>query len=272
MLRIIVINTGFSLLAENYLFRPAATGTVANQVVFDASGNVGIGTDSPAHKLHINQPGNIQQLRIQGNNTYDFYSYNDNNFYINNPNGTVLGLLANKDAYFGKNLSIGDSILSTYHANYPALDIGSSASVQGYTGNNGVWLQSNLFMNTNGQWTSKSDDYSAMLELYDGNFNFYNTASGTGSRTLLTPMTIRQNGTVGIGGVPTSVYGLEIQKSNAGAGLYLHNKDVPSMGGAGIYHAYQITQTNGQSARLAEITALGASGWGGELLFSTKPD
>jgi hypothetical protein len=56
-----------------------------------------------------------------------------------------------------------------------------------------------LFYNTNGQWTSKSDDYSAMLELYDGNFNFYNTASGTGTRTLLTPMTIRQNGRVGIG-------------------------------------------------------------------------
>jgi hypothetical protein len=166
----------------------------------DASGNVGIGTDSPAHKLHINQPGNSPQLRIQGtSNTYDFYSYSDNNLYINNPNGTILGLLANKDAYFGKNLSIGDSVLSTYHANYPALDIGSSASVQGYTGNNGAWLQSNLFYNTNGQWTSKSDDYSAMLELYDGNFNFYNTASGTGTRTLLTPMTIRQNGRVGIG-------------------------------------------------------------------------
>ena len=84
-------------------------------------------------------------------------------------------------------------------------------------------------------------------------------------------LVITSGGNVGIGGVPTSVYGLEIQKSNAGAGLYLHNKDVPSMGGAGIYHAYQITQTNGQSARLAEITALGASGWGGELLFSTKP-
>jgi hypothetical protein len=43
------------------------------------------------------------------------------------------------------------------------------------------------------------------------------------------------------------------------------------MSGAGIYHAYQITQTNGQSARLAEITATGVSGWGGELAFGTKP-
>jgi hypothetical protein len=176
-----------------------STANTSDALFIKSDGNVGIGTASPVYKFHINQPGNSPQLRISGNANWDFYSYNDNNFYLNNSAGTVLGLLANKDAYFGKNLSIGDSVLSTYHTSYPAVDIGSSASVQGYTGNNGVWLQSNLFYNTNGQWTSKSNDYSAMLELYDGNFNFYNTASGTGTRPLLTPMTIRQNGNVGIG-------------------------------------------------------------------------
>jgi len=35
-------------------FRPAATGTAANQVVFDSSGDVGIGTTSPDRKLHVN--------------------------------------------------------------------------------------------------------------------------------------------------------------------------------------------------------------------------
>ena len=181
-------------------FRKGGTPVTTDTGAFTVNGlNVGIGTDNPVHKFHINQPGNSPQMRISGNANWDFYSYNDTNFYVNNASGTVLGLLGNRDAYFGKNLSIGDSVLSTYHTSYPALDLGSSASVQGYTGNNGVWLQSNLFMNTNGHWTSKSDDYSAMLELYDGNFHFYNTASGTGTRTLLTPMVIKQNGNVGIG-------------------------------------------------------------------------
>jgi hypothetical protein len=34
-------------------FRPAATGTAANQVIFDSSGNVGIGTTGPSEKLEV---------------------------------------------------------------------------------------------------------------------------------------------------------------------------------------------------------------------------
>lgn len=185
---------------ENGALKVGGTTVIDSSRVLTATGGTMTGA------LTINLTSNNPQFRMQGNALWDFYSYNDDNFYINNSSGTVLGLLANKDAYFGKNLSVGDSVLSTYHADYPAIDIGSSASVQGYTGNNGVWLQSNLFMNTNGHWTSKSDDYSAMIELYDGNINFYNTASGTGTRTLLTPMTIRQSGNVGIGNASQSDY------------------------------------------------------------------
>jgi len=214
--------TGIAAVAESATNRKASLvfwtddeNTRSEKLRITGDGNVGIGTADPAHKFHINQPGNSPQMRISGNANWDFYSYNDTNFYVNNASGTVLGLLGNRDAYFGKNLSIGDAVLSTYHTSYPALDLGSSASVQGYTGNNGVWLQSNLFMNTNGQWTSKSNDYSAMLELYDGNFHFYNTASGTGTRTLLTPMVIKQNGNVGIGtSSPDSL--LHLQKTRTG--------------------------------------------------------
>ena len=182
--------------AGTYQVNSLGVGKAAS-VKLDVAGDIASST-----KLHVTIGANTPVIRltntINSGGNIDMYSYSDGAFYINNAAGTGIGMLANKDVYVGKNFSVGDSALSTYHANYPAIDIGSSASVQGYTGNNGVWLQSNLFMNTNGHWTSKSDDYSAMIELYDGNINFYNTASGTGTRTLLTPMTIRQSGNVGI--------------------------------------------------------------------------
>jgi len=191
---------------DNVDLRNGTSLQVGGTTVIDSSRAITATGGTMTGALTINLTSNNPQFRMQGNALWDFYSYNDDNFYINNSSGTVLGLLANKDAYFGKNLIVGYSVLSTYPADYSAIDIGSSASVQGYTGNNGVWLQSNLFMNTNGHWTSKSDDYSAMIELYDGNINFYNTASGTGTRTLLTPMTIRQSGNVGIGNASPSDY------------------------------------------------------------------
>ena len=46
----------------NLVFRPAATGTAANKITFNATGNVGIGTATLTNKIHVN--GNA---RIEGN-------------------------------------------------------------------------------------------------------------------------------------------------------------------------------------------------------------
>ena len=50
-------------------FRPAATGTAANQVIFDSSGNVGIGTTSPANELDVNGVTTSQGFRTNTSNT-----------------------------------------------------------------------------------------------------------------------------------------------------------------------------------------------------------
>tara|TARA_R100000329_G_C7618577_1_gene219828 strand:+ start:1114 stop:2997 length:1884 start_codon:yes stop_codon:yes gene_type:complete len=176
-------------------------------------GNVGIGSVAPTQNLHVSSADHTKVLITGGTDKYAELQFendaqkfsigvqNDDKFFMYNNTGSspVLEVDTSSNIIFRKTVGIGDTTLSTYNPNYPALELGASASIQGYTGNNGIWLQSNLFMNTNGQWTSKSDDFSAMLELYDGNFYFYNTASGTGTRTLLTPMVIKQNGSVGIG-------------------------------------------------------------------------
>ena len=178
------------------------------------------------------------------------------------------------------NVSIGDSTLSTYNTSYPALELGASASIQGYTGNNGVWLQSNLFMNTNGQWTSKSDDFSAMLELYDGNFNFYNTASGTGTRTLLRPMTIKQDGKTifgySSGRVPVSIL---VPHSNAAVanalristyGVGGYSSSNSSNAGAKLQFGQYDDGYDWVTGSIASVRTGGS--WGGDLVFYTNND
>jgi hypothetical protein len=71
----------------------------------------------------------------------------------------------------------------------------------GYTGNNGAWLMENLYFGTDGNWKHKNSDFSAMVEMYDGVFNVYNTASGTAgaTATLQNRLKIDASGNVGIG-------------------------------------------------------------------------
>jgi hypothetical protein len=61
----------------NLVFRPAATGTAANKITFNASGNVGIGTASPNGKLQFANDTNTRKIVLyQGaNNDYQFYGF-----------------------------------------------------------------------------------------------------------------------------------------------------------------------------------------------------
>jgi hypothetical protein len=61
------------------------------------SGNVGIGTTSPAAKLDVQTSSTNLSLRLGNTNgtNWDFYSYNDTNLYINNTLGTKLTILNN---------------------------------------------------------------------------------------------------------------------------------------------------------------------------------
>ena len=77
------------------------------------------------------------------------------------------------------------------------------------------------------------------------------------------------NGNVIIGDINTEGYKLEVVSDNAANNLMVHKKNAVGPGLA-TNIAMQVTQTNGQSARLAEIGADFESGWGGSLHFATK--
>ena len=115
------------------------------------------------------------------------------------------------------NVGIG-ATPKAYHSDYKAIDINNSAAVMGYTGNNGAWLMENLYYGTDNNWKHKNSDFSALVEMYDGVFNFYNTASGTAgaTATLQNRLKIDTSGNVGIGVSPANK--LEIQHGTIGTG------------------------------------------------------
>ena len=92
------------------VFRPAGTATVSSQVVFDASGNVGIGTDSPGTKLHVN--GGILTVNDGTGTTYyegvKIHSYDTNGFDIIGREGLTLSTTsADKDIILSPTGNVG---------------------------------------------------------------------------------------------------------------------------------------------------------------------
>ena len=246
------------------LVTASTNNTPEARLVVKHSGNVGIGTDSPGEKLEV--LGNIK-LRQSASNSETVY-------ISTNPRG---GATADADLRLGN--SVNGDILTIHNTN---VGIGTTVPGKLLTLSRATEAQSEQleFRNVGGisngnfdgiKWTQGSTGGTMLAEQ---RVNYYTTGVVDMSFNLRNEdnvLYLKAGGNVGIGGVPTSSYGLEIQKSNAGAGLYLHRTDTGAMPGASIYHAYQITQSNGQSARLAEITATGVSGWGGELAFGVKP-
>jgi len=66
-------------------------------------GNVGIGTTSPSGKLEVSTGTTTAQLRLANTSgtNWDFYSYTDSNFYINNASGTKFTILNNGNVGIG---------------------------------------------------------------------------------------------------------------------------------------------------------------------------
>jgi hypothetical protein len=190
------------------------TGSTA-KFFWDASAeSLGIGTTSPSggavggKVLHLVNSGGTASLRVDrsdastsgtlsitsGNVSNSIYSTGNKPLNIATNSTTAITIDATG------NVGIG-ATPKAYHSDYKAIDINNSASVMGYTGNNGAWLMENLYYGTDNNWKHKNSDFSALVGMYDGVFNFYNTASGTAgaTATLQNRLKIDQSGNVGIG-------------------------------------------------------------------------
>jgi hypothetical protein len=172
----------------------------------------------------------------------DYTASNGSTFAL--ASGAASGDVIEAVAYLPRGLSDG---YTQAEADARYMDI-NAVTLPSQTGNNGKYL------------TTDGSDASW------GTVDLSTKVSKTGD-TMTGALAVPAGSTVG--GTPDFTnYSLEVNATSA-AQLILH-KQADGLG-ASTNLAMQITQTNGQSARLAEISSDFISNWGGSLKFGVKP-
>ena len=237
----------------------------------DSTNNrVGIGIASPNTALEIKQISDDQngslRLTRNGENTYGSLFIasggegQSDPIILQHSNGTRNLMAWGRDGTViipNGNVGIG-ATTEAYHSDYKAIDINNSASVMGYTGNNGAWLLENLYYGTDGNWKHKNSDFSAAFEMYDGVFNLYNTASGTAdaTATLQNRLKIDASGNVGIGTAPAR----KLHLGGTAPGHSIIRQDATSSGtnweiGERVAGKYQFWEDDGDNVRLTIMSS-----------------
>jgi len=205
-----------------------------------SSGNVGIGTSSPAQKLQIsaNEPklritstagsGKSWDISSGGNTTVTLGQFciydtttDSQRFNIASGSGTML-----LDA--SGNLGLGVTP-SAWNTGWNVFQIGSAGSIAAIKSTTGpsVTYSNNAYLTTGGAWnyiTSSPTNAATQYEQYAGAHKWYNAASGTGAITWTQAMTLDASGNLFVqctaqpsGSVP----GFEIVKNGTTSSYFI---------------------------------------------------
>ena len=250
-----------------------------DEFVIENGGNIGIGTDNPTNKLSVCNGGikvfgaatpNINFSPVHGNSGNGDISFDGNDLKIISNSSSakvVIGaysklthfvIKANGRIGMGTDNPSDSSLLHLYSTTFdPYLRIGSG------TRDCGITLQ------PNSAFTAMRSDSANRLFLNAGGDSIRFSIGGTSDANE--KLRILSNGNIGINEtVPDTL--LHITHPNAAQDvLKIEASPVTADTGTKSKIIFQITQSNNQSARLAEINSLAENGWGGGLAINVKP-
>ena len=194
----------------------SVVGTYA--AILDSSGNLGIGTTSPAVKLQVagairsnsSVTGPLANLFTSATNPASTGASGAGLNFGYDSNGEICWIQANRNDITetrglllnpnGGNLGLGVTP-SAWNSAHKVIDIGTYGSVDNEPAVNGFNLVSNGYYNASNQWIYKNTAAASLLRLSEGGFKFFTAASGTaGNQISLTQaMTLDVSGNLLVG-------------------------------------------------------------------------
>ena len=204
--------------------------SVADRLVIDSSGNVGIGTSSPtalaANYTTVDIRGSTGGALRFGNTTNSAYMYSDSN-------ETNIATATNQRMIFSINtaekmrldtsgnlgLGVTPSAWSTVGK---SIEIGNEGNAIWGNGNATLHMVSNAYFNSG--WKYAGSNLAASYSIQDGLHRWFNAPTGTAGNaiTFTQAMTLDANGRLGVG-ITSPQSQIQVTGSNtyAGAGLLL---------------------------------------------------